>query len=487
MKRFLIVFCTAFLSLLYSFSGWAEQAYVVNDDVSDLGVSEGMSSPASVDSYGVVMVKSTDPTSGLSQSVIPVSNSVGLNGVGAGNVGWTLIAADAVEAASTTTTLNLTGHVARVGDAIFSQTGTAANQRAWSIVKTVAANSLTLTTPLPATPTVSDQVLIFRPVPIAASGAPSGQSGAALMVNLDIGYQNASANGILKPEDAAAASGDAGVAVLGVAAPVIPLTTAAIGDYVAMMMGQYGNPYTTPMYDPNLSSAFAVVTGEDTAFPASGPLMMSGAVNNRNFGTYNSTNGDATPISVGDRGVVLTMLMNDGSMTGASSAVNIEDGALSNGQALVVGGLLNNRAFTAQNSTDRDAVVAAGGDQGQMYTQHVGGSINGGTLYSKISTANNNSTNIKATAGTVYSISAGNINAAVRYLKLYDKATAPTCGTDTPVMRIPLPTGGANVTREFPVGAAFANGIGICIVTGATDADNTSTAANEQFVEITYR
>lgn len=39
----------------------------------------------------------------------------------------------------------------------------------------------------------------------------------------------------------------------------------------------------------------------------------------------------------------------------------------------------------------------------------------------------------------MWSVVTSNINAAARYLKLYNKASAPTVGTDTPVLTIPLP------------------------------------------------
>lgn len=164
---------------------------------------------ASVQSDGVLIAAISG--GGETLSVIPISNATNLNGVGAGMVGWTLIATDAVEGASTTTVLNLTSHVARVGDAIFSQTGTAANQRAWSIVSAVTTNTVTLANALPATPTALDQVLIMRPVLIAASGAPSGQSGTAIMANIDANYQNATSTGILKLEDVAVSADGAGV------------------------------------------------------------------------------------------------------------------------------------------------------------------------------------------------------------------------------------------------------------------------------------
>lgn len=67
--------------------------------------------------------------------------------------------------------------------------------------------------------------------------------------------------------------------------------------------------------------------------------------------------------------------------------------------------------------------------------------------------------NIKASAGQVYSGIFTNTNAAIRYLHLYNKASAATLSTDTPVVTIPLPP---NATVQFTsdgVGAAFATGI----------------------------
>jgi hypothetical protein len=67
--------------------------------------------------------------------------------------------------------------------------------------------------------------------------------------------------------------------------------------------------------------------------------------------------------------------------------------------------------------------------------------------------------NIKASAGQVFALTVYNVNAAVRYLHLYNKATAPTVGTDTPVMTIPML--GASV-RDITLndhGSAFSLGI----------------------------
>lgn len=69
---------------------------------------------------------------------------------------------------------------------------------------------------------------------------------------------------------------------------------------------------------------------------------------------------------------------------------------------------------------------------------------------------------IKASAGQLYKLhSVRNANAAVRYLHLYDKATAPTLSTDTPVLTISLAASSVqnDINIGGDLGVTFANGI----------------------------
>lgn len=98
-----------------------------------------------------------------------------------------------------------------------------------------------------------------------------------------------------------------------------------------------------------------------------------------------------------------------------------------------------------------------------------------------LSAASNNSTNVKPAAGALYNIVAANTTATMYYLKLYDKATAPTCGTDIPVHTIPIsPTPASGTPPPFvldsTVGINFNSGIGFCLTGGIADADNTVAA-----------
>lgn len=122
---------------------------------------------------------------------------------------------------------------------------------------------------------------------------------------------------------------------------------------------------------------------------------------------------------------------------------------------------------------------------GGQYVHPVAHTAGGATPYKLVSAASTNATSVKASAGQIYSIAATNSNAAVRYLKLYNKASAPTVGTDTPVQVYMLPAGGG-IALSIPVGMAFATGIAFAITSGAADSDSGTVLANENIVSLTY-
>lgn len=121
-----------------------------------------------------------------------------------------------------------------------------------------------------------------------------------------------------------------------------------------------------------------------------------------------------------------------------------------------------------------------------MYSRPKASSGGGCDMHKTVSAGSTNATSVKATAGQIYTIIANNVNASVRYLKLYDKASAPTVGTDTPKMTLALPA--ASVQRfDFPLGIKFDLGIAFALTTEATDAGTTGISANETVVNIAYK
>ena len=102
----------------------------------------------------------------------------------------------------------------------------------------------------------------------------------------------------------------------------------------------------------------------------------------------------------------------------------------------------------------------------------------GNNLSRLSSAATTNATSVKASAGNLFSIIATNTAAYDVFLKLYDKASAPTVGTDTPVATINIKTVS---TFQFSKenGLRFANGIAFAITKLAADSDTTALAAGD--------
>lgn len=98
------------------------------------------------------------------------------------------------------------------------------------------------------------------------------------------------------------------------------------------------------------------------------------------------------------------------------------------------------------------------------------------------STASTNATSTKNTAGTVYGIDLFNNTASTVYLKLYNKASAPTVGTDTPFITIPV-AAGAFLTINFGrLGRRMGTGIAWAMTGAAADSDTTAVAAGCRMV-----
>lgn len=107
------------------------------------------------------------------------------------------------------------------------------------------------------------------------------------------------------------------------------------------------------------------------------------------------------------------------------------------------------------------------------------------TTFTLNSAATTNLTSVDPGAHTVFSITAFNANAAVRYLKLYNKASAPVLASDRPIIVVPIPAVGMVHLPMF-MGARFPLGIALALVTGAADTDATAVAANDIKVAISY-
>jgi len=91
---------------------------------------------------------------------------------------------------------------------------------------------------------------------------------------------------------------------------------------------------------------------------------------------------------------------------------------------------------------------------------------------------------IKAGAGTVYGYYLSNVATVARFVRFYDKVTAPL-SSDTPVMTIVLPASSAANVYWGP-GVKFTAGIGARATTAVADADTGAPAANDIVANILY-
>jgi hypothetical protein len=158
----------------------------------------------------------------------------------------------------------------------------------------------------------------------------------------------------------------------------------------------------------------------------------------------------------------------------------------SNQAAIATAGLLSVKTDqTTHGTTDKVAadlyvggVAAAGGTGvvGSSSTRVVLAS--GSTTTIVDAAATTNAANLKATAAQVYSVTAYNQSAAARYLRLFNKATAPTPGTDVPVITMAIPVN-THVSLLFGSPLTFPTGLGYCCTTGAPYTDATATALHD--------
>lgn len=106
------------------------------------------------------------------------------------------------------------------------------------------------------------------------------------------------------------------------------------------------------------------------------------------------------------------------------------------------------------------------------------------TPYILNSLASTNGALILTGSSGLHAFYATNIGATVAFVKLYNKATAPTVGTDVPAMVITVPAAVAGVPGSVEItpgfnGYRFALGLGIAITGLVADTDTTAVAAGQ--------
>lgn len=284
---------------------------------------------------------------------------------------------------------------------------------------------------------------------------------------------------------------------------------------------------TKLLVTPDLPSGASTAANQTSPLAPLTPATATATTSMMLGGQYNSTlptftNGQQGGLQVGTRGSLnVTAFDDDSSSPISTSATNSDTFAASattnfytvNALNRVFDGTNFARSQQAQNSTNSVGTgIPAAAQVGQCddtsptaitensfgnqridcathahITTPVPSATAGGTTLYTLTLANStNATNVKASAGQVYSISGFAISATPVWVSLYNTAGTPTCGTSIiQQFLIPGSTAGAGFVYDFAMPKGFATGIGFCATTGI--AGTGSVAASSYVLNIDYK
>ena len=108
-----------------------------------------------------------------------------------------------------------------------------------------------------------------------------------------------------------------------------------------------------------------------------------------------------------------------------------------------------------------------------------------GFVYALTTAATTNAVIARNVIASLYVITASNPTTTAAYLKLYSKATAPTVGTDAPLITLPIPAGTTQTLNLGAIGQRFGLGIALAVTGGMAATDTTASVAGVQ-IAATY-
>jgi len=330
-----------------------------------------------------------------------------------------------------------------------------------------------------------------------------------------------------KAEDAVHSSGDTGVMILGVRRDSASSGVSADGDYCAASFDANGALRVTGGTGGTSATDGSVFTRESTALTPMGALAETSAptLTNGDVGIPSMTTGGALRVSVASGGIagvvedaasagaeegVLCMTVRSDTLGSTTSAngdfQNLKTSSTGALWSINSDAIQDDTAFTPgtsrvvpialqadESSTDSVDEGDAGTprmtlDRKTITTQYVHAAAGGTTPYTALSAAAVLTAQIKGSAGKVFAISCMNLNAAARFVRLYNQTGAPASTDGANIVWrgiIPGATTGAGFT-VYLNGMQFGTGIGIRATTGIADNDTGALAANELVFNVEY-
>ncbi len=349
-----------------------------------------------------------------------------------------------------------------------------------------------------------DEISAANPLDVFVASLPL-PTGAATQATL------AAIDGYFKAEDSAAVTGDKGIPLLGMRQSADTTSTDADGDYTLLKVDEEGRlkvgskPASYPDITGDITTTQPVISTPVAGGTVEGDVSRSSNIMIFCTGTFSTVN-----------------CTFEGSLesSGATNWFAIQ-AVRSNANTieLTTGNLSAQPAYAWELSVNAlkrfrvRATARASGTQSWRFvqgtyatepipaaqasaTQAVSGTVTAtvtppapATPYFVNSAAGTNGALILTGTSSVHSLWATNEGASVAYVKLYNKATAPTVGADVPEMIIPIPAAAAGVPGVVNpnmgfIPFRFALGLGIAITRNAVYTDTTAIGAGEVKVKL---
>lgn len=315
--------------------------------------------------------------------------------------------------------------------------------------------------------------------------------------------------GLVKAEDSPHVSGDVGIALLALRYASDQPTTSADGDYTNLKVDEEGR-----LKVASKPASYAATTGNITANGGTvfincerfSNLMIHCAgtfstVNVTFEGSLNSTNGvDGNWFAVqAIRSNANTIETATGNLSAAPAyAWELSVNALKYFRIRATAYTSGTQVWTMVPGTYATEPIPGAQVSGtQPVSGTVTATVTAGTVnpvvpatpYFVNSAASTNGALIITGTSGLQAFYATNEGASPAYVKLYNKATAPTVGTDIPEMIIPIPAavGGVPGVASLPIGFSgfrFPLGLGIAITRNAVHTDVTAVGAGEVKVKL---
>ena len=112
-------------------------------------------------------------------------------------------------------------------------------------------------------------------------------------------------------------------------------------------------------------------------------------------------------------------------------------------------------------------------------------SVTGTSIAKVLSAATTNATSTKTSAARLYGYHLVNTTASVKYFRIYNKASAPVVGTDSPALVLPIPANGS-VLIDHTVPVTLATGLAYSITGASPDLDATAVAVGDVVGHLLY-